>query len=79
MEMSEGYAAYTNPTLGKRFTLTYSRQTLGEFIVWKSMASGDYALGLEPTTTKLDGGFRFLTLGAGEEKHFSLKLSMENV
>lgn len=79
LEMSEGCAAYTNPTLGKRFTLTYSRQTLGEFIVWKSMASGDYALGLEPTTTQLDGGFRFLTLGAGEEKHFSLKLSMENV
>ena len=68
-----------NEKIGKKFTVSYSGDTLTHFVEWKSMASGDYALGLEPTTTQLDGGFRFLTLGAGEEKHFSLKLSMENV
>lgn len=79
LNMNEGCVHYTNPTADKRFTLSYTQDTLNEFIVWKSMASGDYALGLEPTTTQLDGGFRFLPLEAGEEKHFSLKLSMENL
>ncbi len=79
LDMNEGCVAYTNPQKDKRFTLTYSRDTLDEFIVWKSMASGDYALGLEPTTTQLDDGFRFLTMQAGEQKCFNLKLSMENL
>ena len=79
LNMNEGVASYINPNKDKRFTLSYSQDTLNEFIVWKSMASGDYALGLEPTTTQLDDGFRFLTLEAGEEKRFALKLSMEKL
>lgn len=79
LDMNEGRASYTNPEEDKRFTLSYSQNTLNEFIVWKSMASGDYALGLEPTTTQLDGGFCFSTIQAGEEKHFQVTLSMEKL
>lgn len=79
LNMNEGCASYTPPEKDKRFTLSYSQNTLGEFIVWKSMASGDYALGLEPTTTQLDGGFRFSIIQAGEEKQFQVTLSMEKL
>ena len=43
-----------NSKLNTRFTLTYSGETLPHFVEWKSMVSGDYALGLEPCTTELD-------------------------
>ena len=79
LHMNEGCVHYTTPTNDKRFTLSYTQQTLSEFIVWKSMASGDYALGLEPTTTQLDDRFRFSTIAAGEEKTFGVTLSMENL
>lgn len=66
-----------NATLGKRFTLEWSQDTLPNFVEWKSMASGDYALGLEPSTTELDERFSFATIEKGEKRLFSLKLSVQ--
>ena len=40
-----------NEKLGKELTVSYSADTLPHFVEWKSMASGDYALGFEPCTT----------------------------
>lgn len=65
-----------NPMRKKRFTLTYSGETLPEFVEWKSMASGDYALGLEPSTTKLDDAFTYRTIGSGESIRFTLDLTV---
>ena len=65
-----------NPKNKKCFTLTYSGETLPEFVEWKSMASGDYALGLEPSTTKLDDAFAYRVLRSGESVRFSLNLSV---
>ena len=66
-----------NAALGKRFTLEWSQETLPNFVEWKSMASGDYALGLEPCTTELDDRFSFATIEKGEKRLFSLKLSVQ--
>ena len=41
------------------------------------MASGDYALGLEPSTTKLDEQFAYNTLKAGESVAFSLEFTIK--
>jgi len=68
--------SYVNPAIGKTFTLEYSGETLPCFIEWKSMASGDYALGFEPSTTELDDRFTYRTLAAGESVDFTLKLSV---
>ena len=68
-----------NPKNKKCFTLTYSGDTLPEFVEWKSMASGDYALGLEPSTTKLDDGFTYRVLPAGESIRFALDLSVSGM
>lgn len=65
-----------NAALGKRFTLEWSQETLPNFVEWKSMASGDYALGLEPSTTELDGRFAYRSLKRGEKRQFFLRMSI---
>ena len=63
-----------NEKNGKEFTVSYSGDTLPCFVEWKSMASGDYALGLEPCTTELDDRFAYKTIEVGEEIKFFVKI-----
>lgn len=65
-----------NAALGKQFTLEWSQETLPHFVEWKSMAAGDYALGLEPCTTELDGRFAYRSLKRGEKRQFSVRMSI---
>ncbi|MBP5308047.1 MAG: DUF4432 family protein [Clostridia bacterium] len=71
--------AYINKKLGKKFTMKFSGETLPHFVEWKSMASGDYALGLEPCTTELDGFFGYKKIKSGEKINFSIEISIRNV
>ncbi|MBQ6255862.1 MAG: aldose 1-epimerase family protein [Clostridia bacterium] len=48
-------AAVQNPALGIRMTMTWSGDTLPILSQWRSMASGDYVLGLEPTNCYIMG------------------------
>jgi hypothetical protein len=66
-----------NEKIGKEFTVTYSGDTLPCFVEWKSMASGDYALGLEPSTTELDDGFAYRTIKEGMQIKFSVRISIK--
>ena len=43
------------------------------------MASGDYALGLEPTTTRLGDKFCYDTIDAGESIDFYIELAVEDI
>lgn len=65
-----------NARLGKTFTLAWSGDTLPCFVQWKSMASGDYGLGLEPATTLLDEGFRYTPIAPGQKIRFGLSISV---
>lgn len=65
-----------NQKLGKSFTLEWSGDTLPQFVEWKSMSAGDYALGLEPSTTMLDESFVYRNIAAAECIQFSLKLAV---
>ncbi|MEG9429748.1 MAG: DUF4432 family protein [Christensenellaceae bacterium] len=67
---------YFNPKSGRKFTLKYS-DNLDKFVLWKSNASGDYALGLEPSTTELDGEFAYKQIAAGESKTFCVSYAIE--
>ena len=67
-----------NAALGKTFSLEWSGDTLPHFVEWKSMAADDYALGLEPCTTQLDGGFAYSEIGAGEKVLFSLSIRVQS-
>ena len=78
IEMNRPAVTLSNEKLGKKFTLSYSGDTLPHFIQWKSMASGDYALGLEPCTSLLDENFRYTEIRPQEEIQFCLNLKVED-
>ena len=79
MILNEPKVSLTNEKLGKKCTLKYSGDTLPCFVEWKSMACGDYALGLEPSTTHLHDRFEYDTIDAGESIDFFIELTEENV
>ena len=68
-----------NKKINKKFTITYSQNTLPCFIQWKSMASGDYALGLEPCTTFLDDRFEYKKIQPNESIKFEIKFTINNI
>ena len=74
LKLSKPEIALVNEKIGKKFTVSYSGDTLTHFVEWKSMASGDYALGLEPCTTELDNRFAYKTIEVGEKIKFSVKI-----
>ena len=76
LTMNKPQAILENPRLGKAFTLSYSGDTLTSFLEWKSMASGDYALGLEPCTTRIGKSFTPKKLAPGASVVFCLDLSV---
>lgn len=79
LTMKEPKAALVNEKLGKSFTLSYSGGTLPCFLEWKSMASGDYALGLEPCTTMLDTSFTYKTVAPGGAVVFRVDIGVDTI
>ena len=49
------FAALVNPELKLGVRLDFNRKTLPYFMQWKSMAAGDYAMGLEPANSSVYG------------------------
>ena len=68
-----------NEKLGKKFTVRYSAETLPCFLMWKSFACGDYALGFEPCTSKIGENLVMQPIGAGERKTFTVKFTVEKI
>lgn len=68
-----------NEKIGRKFTVSYSGDTLPNFLEWKNMTSGDYALGLEPCTTKLDDLFAYSTIKAGQTIAFRVNFTISEV
>lgn len=79
IDVEDGKATLINGKIKKSFTICWSKETLPYFVEWKSMAKGDYALGLEPSTTELDQGFKYSTLKSGESVTNKLQLSIKNI
>lgn len=79
IKLSEPRISLVNERIGKKLTVSYSGDTLPHFIEWKSMASGDYALGFEPCTAELDERFKYKTLKAGESVKFSIGIAVNGL
>ena len=79
MALGKPEACLVNEKIGKKFTVRYSADTLPHFLEWRSMASGDYALGLEPCSTELDDRFKYSTVAAGESVKFAVSLSVSKI
>lgn len=73
------HATVTNRKLGKKFSLDWSGDTLPHLIHWNSMACGDYAMGLEPSTTVLDKDFAYSTVKAGDSVKFTLDIKVTDI
>jgi hypothetical protein len=79
LALAEPRACLINERLGKSLTVSYSADTLPHFIEWKSMASGDYALGFEPCTTELDDRFKYSAIKPGESLRFSVDIAITKI
>ena len=76
LKLKEPEISMVNEKIGKKFSVSYSGDTFPHFLEWKSIAGGDYAVGLEPATTKLDGLFEYSTIAPGETLSFRVELSV---
>lgn len=54
-KMKQYQAVLENESINTKMTMTWSGDTLPIFAQWRSMASGDYVLGLEPTNSYIMG------------------------
>ena len=78
LRLGEPAVSLVNDTIQKKFTVSYSKDTLPYFVEWKSMTSGDYALGLEPSTTELDDRFTYRTLKPDQSVAFSVNITVND-
>ena len=79
LEPKSSTVSLINEKIGRKFTVSYSGDTLPNFLEWKNMTSGDYALGLEPCTTKLDDLFEYSTIKAGQTIVFNVNLKISEL
>ena len=79
IENNTNFVTALNRKLGRRLTLSYSKDTLPCFLQWSSPASQDYALGLEPATSFLDDQFAYRQIAPTERKAFFVELSFEDI
>lgn len=79
LKMNKPEIALINKKAGKKFTVSYSKDTLPCFTEWHSMASGDYALGFEPASTELDDNFVLRSIAPGEKINFRIELEINKI
>ncbi len=72
--LSRGNVRLTNEKIGLYCDLRYKTEDFPVTLQWKSMISGDYALGIEPSTTRFDDfSPRLLRAGGRAEYKISIK------
>lgn len=76
---ADGKVRLVSPHTGLALTYRFDRGRMPWFLQWKSRGSGDYALGIEPSTTRLDGDFESRTLHPGESLRFFAELTFETI
>ena len=79
LRLNNAEISLVNEKIGKRFVLGYSNDTLPYFLEWKSMASGDYALGFEPCTTEIEETFKYSVIKPQESKVFQIKIQIADM
>ena len=71
--MKTGNVKLENPELDIAVTMLYDASEFPITLQWKSMTSGDYALGIEPTLTRFDD-FKMRTLLPSEKKDHKIEI-----
>ncbi len=76
--VSEGRAEYISRTLGISAAVTYDTERLPVLLEWKSMAEDDYALGLEPATTRFDT-FKLTPIKARDTHEYNVSINFKKI
>ena len=74
--LKEGCVRLENPEKGIAVEMCYDVQDFPVTLEWKSMISGDYALGIEPSLTRFDR-FAMRTLKPSEEKRYKIEINFQ--
>ena len=74
--IENGKVELKNSDLNISATIVYDTKVLPVCVEWKSMVSGDYALGIEPATSIFEG-YTTTPINAGEIKRFNVKISLD--
>ncbi|MGN1078479.1 MAG: aldose 1-epimerase family protein [Candidatus Gallimonas sp.] len=77
--LDRGEVRVTDGQRRRRITFSYDERALPYLIEWKSMVAGDYALGIEPSTTRLDGYMRQTKIAPGEVHRYEISVSIEDL
>ena len=72
--LSEGRVSLFNPNKNVKVEMLYSTDDFPVTLEWKSMTSGDYALGIEPSLTRFDD-FKMRTLSPNESRNYLIKIN----
>lgn len=72
----DGKLSLKNTKLGKRIEVTSNYK---KFVEWKSRASGDYVIGLEPCSSWLDDELTYSILKPGAKVINKLSIKVENI
>ena len=74
--LSEGKVRLENPEKGITVEMVYDTKDFPVTLEWKSMISGDYALGIEPALTRFDQ-FEMKVLKAKASKTYKIKINFQ--
>ncbi len=74
--LEEGCVGLKSEKLGIKCELRYDIANFPVTLQWKSMISGDFALGIEPSVTRFDD-FKMLTLKSQEKNRYSVSIVFE--
>lgn len=75
--LKEGKVEIINEKINKTLTIFYDNKVLPFLAEWKSIASGDYALAIEPSTSKMGKDFKYLSLKPQESIEFAVELDFK--
>ena len=79
IDTDRDYVVLTNEKLGKRVTLSYTKDTMPTLLQWVAPRSYAYALGIEPCTSRLGEEIEYKYIDAGKTVNFALHLKFENI
>ena len=73
--LKEGRVRLYNPERDISVQMEYDVNDFPVTLEWKSMISGDYALGIEPSLTRFDD-FKMRKISAGDKKSYVIKINL---
>lgn len=77
--VKEGKVKVVSPSTGLQAEVAYDHTSLQHLVEWRSMVSGAYALGIEPSTSRFFDELQYLTLKPGEKKELTLTLTIKEL